>query len=125
MRWWLSSLAGLVSVILAGLEARRRELAILRSIGASPLSLVALLVAEGTLASLAGIVAGIVGAIVLGLAAAGPLQSHFGIVLSTQAPRTGEWLLLAAILATGMLASLLPAWRAWRLSLADGLSPRS
>ncbi len=121
----LASLAGLVSVILAGLEARRRELAILRSIGASPLSLVALLVAEGTLASLAGIVAGIVGAIVLGLAAAGPLQSHFGIVLSTQAPRTGEWLLLAAILATGMLASLLPAWRAWRLSLADGLSPRS
>jgi putative ABC transport system permease protein len=36
-----------------------------------------------------------------------------------------QWLLLAGLLLAGSLASLLPAWRAYRLSLADGLSPRT
>jgi putative ABC transport system permease protein len=57
--------------------------------------------------------------------AVSPLQAQFGITLGTDFLRAGEWLLLAAVLATGILASLLPALRAWRLSLADGLSPRS
>jgi putative ABC transport system permease protein len=29
------------------------------------------------------------------------------------------------VLVAGMLASLVPGWRAYRLSLADGLSPRN
>jgi putative ABC transport system permease protein len=33
-------------------------------------------------------------------------------------------MLVAAVLFAGVLASLVPAWRAYRLSLADGLSPR-
>jgi putative ABC transport system permease protein len=32
--------------------------------------------------------------------------------------------LMGAVLAGGWLASLVPGWRAYRLSLADGLSPR-
>jgi putative ABC transport system permease protein len=32
---------------------------------------------------------------------------------------------MAAVLAGGLLASLVPGWRAYRLSLADGLSPRT
>jgi len=35
-----------------------------------------------------------------------------------------QWLLLAGLLLAGWAASLLPGWRAYRLSLADGLSPR-
>ena len=31
---------------------------------------------------------------------------------------------VAAVVAAGAVASLSPAWRAYRLSLADGLSPR-
>jgi putative ABC transport system permease protein len=29
------------------------------------------------------------------------------------------------VVVAGMLASLVPGWRAYRLSLADGLSPRT
>ena len=121
----LASLAGLVSVILAGLEGRRRELAILRSVGASPRALMALLVAEGALASLTGMALGLLVGCLLLMVASQPLQTHFGILLGSDLPRRNEWLLLAAILGTGILASLLPAARAWAMSLADGLSPRA
>jgi putative ABC transport system permease protein len=53
------------------------------------------------------------------------VQSHFGITLRLSAPQTSQWMLLAGVLATGVLASLGPGWRAYRLSLADGLSPRT
>ncbi|MFN8896153.1 MAG: ABC transporter permease, partial [Betaproteobacteria bacterium] len=57
---------------------------------------------------------------------AGPLlQAEFGITLSQRAPTAAQWALAGAVLAAGMLASLVPGWRAYRLSLADGLSPRT
>jgi putative ABC transport system permease protein len=52
------SLAGLVAVILAGLDARRRELAILRSVGAGPREVLALLAVEGALVTLCGVLLG-------------------------------------------------------------------
>jgi putative ABC transport system permease protein len=118
------SLAGLVAVILAGLNERRRELAILRAVGCSPRTMLALLALEGALVTLAGVMLGLLlGA--LGLAAAAPwLQAHAGLTLSLAAPTATEWGLIGAVLLAGWLASLVPGWRAYRLSLADGLSPR-
>ena len=119
------SLAGLVAVILAGLNERRRELAILRAVGAGPRQVLALLAAEGTLVTACGVVLGALacwGAV----AALGPwVQATFGITLRLQAPGSAEWTLMALLLAGGLIASLLPGWRAYRLSLADGLSPRT
>ena len=119
------SLAGLVAVILAGLNERRRELAILRAVGAGPRQVLALLAAEGTLVTACGVVLGALacwGAV----AALGPwVQAAVGITLRLQAPGSAEWTLMALLLAGGLIASLLPGWRAYRLSLADGLSPRT
>ena len=39
-------------------------------------------------------------------------------------PTAAQWGLLAAIAAAGITASLVPGWQAYRMSLADGLSPR-
>ena len=59
------------------------------------------------------------------IAVAGPwLQARFGIGLSLSSLTTEQWLLLAAVLVAGFIASLVPGWRAYRMSLADGLSPR-
>ena len=118
------SLAGLVAVIAAGLNERRRELAILRAVGAGPRQVLLLLAAEGALVTLAGVA---LGAVLLwgGVALLGPwVQGQFGIALRLQAPGSAEWAWLAALLAGGFGASLVPGWRAYRLSLADGLSPR-
>jgi putative ABC transport system permease protein len=50
---------------------------------------------------------------------------HYGIGLTLSAPSATQWALLGAVPAAGFLASLVPGWRAYRLSLADGLSPRA
>jgi putative ABC transport system permease protein len=121
----LVSLASLVAVVLAGLNERRRELAVLRAVGAGPRQVLVLLAIEGALVTLAG---ALLGAAVAALAVwgAGPwVQARFGITLLPGAPTVAQWGLFSAVVAAGMLASLVPGWRAYRLSLADGLSPRT
>ena len=121
----LVSVAGLVSVVMAGLNERRRELAVLRAVGASLRHVLALLALEGAIVTLLGVVLGLVAA-ALGIALLSPwLQAQFGLALSLSEPTLNEWTLLAGLLAAGWLASLLPGVRAYRLSLADGLSPRT
>jgi putative ABC transport system permease protein len=120
----LVSLAGLVSVVMAGLNERRRELAVLRAVGAGLRHVLALLALEGAMVTVLGVLLGVVMA-VLGIALLSPwLQAQFGLTLSLSEPTLNEWLLMASLLVAGWLASLLPGIRAYRLSLADGLSPR-
>jgi putative ABC transport system permease protein len=120
----LVSLAGLVSVVMAGLNERRRELAVLRAVGAGLRHVLALLALEGAMVTVLGVLLGVV-MTVLGIALLSPwLQAQFGLTLSLSEPTLNEWLLMASLLAAGWLASLLPGIRAYRLSLADGLSPR-
>jgi putative ABC transport system permease protein len=119
------SLAGLVSVVMAGLNERRRELAVLRAVGASPLDVLLLLMIEGAMVTLGGVLLGIAG-LAIAVTALGPwLQSRFGLRLDLLHPTELQWLLLGALVLAGWLASLVPGWRAYRLSLSDGLSPRT
>ncbi|MDQ8023130.1 MAG: ABC transporter permease [Moraxellaceae bacterium] len=117
-------LVGLVATILAGLDARRRELAVLRAVGARPLHILLLLALEGLLVTVAGVLLG--GALLALLSAGlGPwVEAQYGVALRSVAFNADELGLLAAIIMAGTLASLVPAARAYRLSLADGLSQR-
>jgi putative ABC transport system permease protein len=120
----LVSLAGLMAVIMAGLNERRRELAILRSVGAGPRQMLLLLALEGGLVTGAGVLAGALASAAL-VALAGPwVQTHYGLSLHLHAPGETEWLLMGMVMLGGLLASLVPGYRAYRLSLADGLAPR-
>lgn len=120
----LVSVVSLMAVVLAGLNERRRELAVLRAVGAGPRHVLALLALEGIWVTCAGVLLGVVLA-QSGMALASPwLQQVLGIRLQMAAPLTSQLALAAAVLLAGLLASLGPAWRAYRLSLADGLSPR-
>jgi putative ABC transport system permease protein len=63
--------------------------------------------------------------VTLGLWLAEPLlAAHWGLFLTQLAPSGPEWLMLLAVVVTGTLAGLWPAWRAQRISLAQGLCPR-
>jgi putative ABC transport system permease protein len=117
-------LAGMVAVILAGLDERRRELAILRAVGAAPRHVMALLALEAAIITAGGVLLGVIATYAATAALSGWAQSRFGIALRLEPPAAGEWTVVAAMLAAGLLAGLLPGLRAYRLSLADGLSPR-
>ena len=117
-------LAGLMAVMLAGLNERRRELAILRALGAGPGDLFLMLTTEGLLVTTLGAVLGLI-IVSLGAQFAAPLLLRWsGIVLEARLPGGNELLLLGAVILTGLVASLVPGWRAWKMSLADGLTPR-
>ena len=120
----LVSVVSLMAVVLAGLNERRRELAVLRAVGAGPRHVLGLLTLEGVWVTCAGVVLGVLLA-QAGMALATPwLQQSLGIRLQMAVPLPTQLALAGAVFLAGLLASLGPAWRAYRLSLADGLSPR-
>jgi len=116
-------LAGLVAVMLAGINERRRELAILRSVGARPLDLLALLTLEGICITLAGALLGVAMLGLLGAALGSTLQAQYGLVLQTTLLAVNELPLLGAVIGAGVMVSLVPGYRAYKVSLADGLIP--
>ena len=117
-------IAGMVASVLASLNERRRELAILRSVGAGPRHIVALLGIEALLVTGAGAALGVVTLLGLSLVLAPMLASRFGLSVDPWAWSANESLLLAAVALAGIAAGLVPAYRACRLALADGLTPR-
>ena len=119
-----ASLAGLVALHLAALDARRRELAILRALGAPPRAIFGLVIGESFLLTLAGVIVGMVLLQAALLAAAPFVETRFGLVLEAGLPTGPEALLLAAVLACGTLAGAIPAWRAYRLALSEGMTLR-
>lgn len=121
----LTALIGLVSTLLASLQERRREMAILRANGARPLHIAALLIAESGLLTLAGAVLGFV-IVYVGLIGLTPLiNDRYGLSLEIDLPTSYEWTILAGITVAGFLAGCIPAWKAYRTSLADGMTIRS
>ncbi len=120
----LTALLGMVTMILTTLNERRREMAILRALGARPTAILSLLAAEAGLLTLGGAV---LGSLLLygGLLLARPIvDAQFGLYLPLDPPSGDELLILAVIVVTGALAGLLVGLRAYRLSLADGMSVR-
>ena len=117
-----TALLGMVTSILTTLNERRREMAILRSVGARPMTIIGLLTAEAGLLTMTGVVFGLA-LLYLGLAAAAPvLDRAYGLRLAIPVPRWNEAGMLVLVVAGGLLAGLIPALRAYRLSLADGMT---
>ena len=120
-------IVGLIGMLLAlysSLEARRREMSILRAIGAGPRKIVALLVLESGLLSALGAALGIVLVYALLLVAQAPVERAFGLFLPIRPLGAVELAYVALVVLAGLLLGVIPAWRAYRNSLADGLSVR-
>ncbi len=120
----VTALLGMMAMIFSSLGERRREMAIWRAMGARPATILGLLVLEAVLMAAAGAVLGLA-LLYLGLALARPwVDAAFGIWLPIEPPAARELWVLAGVIGAAALASLLPALRAYRLSLADGMMVR-
>lgn len=108
--------------LLQTLSERQQELALLRLLGARPAGLVGLLLIEGLLLTGVGAILGALGAHLSLLLAGQWTVSGVGVPLEPWFFASIElWALLGAPV-LGVLAALLPAWRASRLQLADTLA---
>lgn len=118
---------GLLSIltgILTSLNERRREMAVLRAVGARPGHIFLLLVSEAGLLALLGAILG-AGSVHLILYAAGPaLQAQTGLALATTGPGLYDLAVVGGVTIVALLLGAIPAWRAFRNSLADGLTVR-
>jgi len=118
----ITGLIGMLTMLLASLRERRREMAILRAVGAGPLQIFSLLVSEALLLTLFGLLIGIAGLFGMIWFAGELLQQWLSLNLTATPLTATEWQLITAIVLAALLLSLVPAWRAYRLALADGLS---
>ena len=120
-----TGLIGMVTMLLSGMNERRREMAILRAVGARPVHIFSLFVLEaGFIASLGAIMG--IGLLYVFLGLAQPfIESTYGLFIAIGPPTSTDMMYLGAVVAAGVLAGLVPAVRAVRLSLADGIIVRS
>ncbi|MCP4358346.1 MAG: FtsX-like permease family protein [Chloroflexi bacterium] len=118
----IAGLLGMLTTLLSTLNERRREMAVLRAIGAHPYHIILLFMLETLFIVLAGCLLG-GGALYLLLYLAQPmLVQSYGINIAVTPPDTQQWLLFAVVLFLGVLVSLVPGIIAYKRSLQDGLA---
>lgn len=120
-------LTGLVSILIAvltSLNERRREMAILRALGARPGHVFSLLVFESAGLAFMGALIG-TAMTYAGLAVFAPiLEARFDILLPALLPGGFDLLMIGAVTLISAVLGFGPAWRAYRNSLADGMTIR-
>lgn len=120
----ITGLVGLAAVLLTAQAQRNREMAILRANGASPLHIATLFALECVLVATAATVGGMM-LWYAGIGLLGPwLQSEWGLMIGWRWPNPLEGALLASVPGVALIVALLPAARAYRRTISDGLNPR-
>ena len=117
-------LSGMLVALMTSLSERRREMAILRSVGARPVDVFTLIVGESAMLTLAGIVIGV--ATLYGLLVAGQplILSEFGLFIPIGGLSLHDVLLIAVVGLAGILIGIIPGYQIYRYSLADGMTIR-
>lgn len=120
----LAGLLGMLTSILTSLSERRREMAILRSVGAHPRHIFTLLMIEAGALAMLGVLAGIGLTYVVLFAARPLLERQFGLHMLISLPTHYDAVVLASVVAAALATGALPAIRAYRQTLSDGLQIR-
>jgi len=118
----VAGLLGMLTTILSTLNERRREIAVLRSIGARAIHVVMLIVFETLLVVIAGCMAGI--AILYGLLAVSrpAISRRFGVDLALSWLDPTQQLIIIGVIIGAVLVGLIPGFIAYRRSIQDGIS---
>lgn len=119
----VSSAVSIMVALYNSMEQRKRQIAVLRVLGASRGRVFGLVLTESAMLGLFGAIGGVLLAFVGGFVVAETLRKTLGIVVTPVYPP--EWIMLVVVVAVGLaaLAGLVPAMMAYRISVARSLRP--
>ena len=107
------------------MSERRREIAILRALGARRRTIFAIVVWEAVAICAVGAVVGVAGGHLIVAAANVALRQVSGFTVAPLTLEVAEFWVVAGSIALGALAGIGPAWRAYRTEVAENLAPTS
>ena len=119
------ALLGMIAMTIAGLNSRRREMAILRSVGASPSNIVSLLLVESIIISIVSCIVGYILMIVIFSLGKDYLQNNYGIFIDSFSIKNYDLQIIIAIVCAALIATIVPAIQIYKNTLRDGLSVKS
>ena len=125
---YLVAFVAVTSVLVSiynSMNERRREIAILRALGARRLTVFGAIVAEAAAITTLGVAAGFVVYAVILATVAGVIRAQTGVVLDPFAFSPVMLWAPALMIALGALAGVVPAVKAYRTSVAEHLVPAS
>ena len=113
---------GIFVSIYNSMAARRREIAIMRALGAQRLTVFAIILAESIILCVGGGVFGLIFGHGLVFAAAPLVESYTGLIVNPRAFDPQELILFPALLVLAALVGILPGLTAYRTDVAESLS---
>jgi putative ABC transport system permease protein len=119
------SAAGVLVAIYNSMASRRRDIAILRALGAGRLFLFGAIVLEATAIGAIGMAVAFVAYAGIVSAVAVVIQAQTGVLLETFAYSPVMLWAPLGMIALCSVCGLLPAWKAYRTDVAENLSPIS
>lgn len=120
----IASLTGLITMMLAGMQARQPEISVFRAMGAGPLTILWLIQAEALLIALTGCgLAVTLNAFVFPLLS-DTLSQQLGLFLSGSVFTWQTGVIVVAVMLATWLCSFVPAIAAYRQALQAGLTHR-
>ena len=118
----------MLTVMLAGVNERRREFAILRSVGAGTRHIFVLHLIEALFLTAAGVIIGTSLLYGLLLITQPIIEDQYGLFINIGALTQGDLLRMTLVLTAGVVAGIAPAWRAYetrsRMDSPPGTNPR-
>ena len=118
----IAGLIGMLVALLTGINERRREMAILRSVGASPLKIFGLISSESIVITLSGIALGIAFVFLLLQIVKPILETQYGIYLNPSGISLQEIYIIGTVIILGILIGIIPGYKIYKYSLLDGLT---
>ena len=113
---------GILVAIYNSMNDRRRDIAVMRALGARRGTVTMIIICESFLIAVIGAIAGWVLAHLAIVVYSGQIEDQTGVQIGFFTTSYYEWIILPLVLILALLAALLPAWSAYRTDVGSNLS---
>ena len=117
----VSAILGMIAILYSNLNNRRKEMALLRIVGASPKNIFTLMMFEAFLISFFSIIFAIILVQIASFIFFPILDRQFGIFLEQKLWNTRNLYFLNLVLISSLLVSIFPSIQAFRKSINNGI----